>query len=154
MNLKELLNSKVSHKAMMISASIAVLIFVFSAGVFVGIEKAKFSYGWGENYFSNFAGSSSLNGGPFTDHNPFWDKNYINPHGLLGQIIEIDDDGFIMTSANQIEMSVQINQQTIIKNHRDNLKFSDLKIGNQVIVIGEPGEQGEVDARFIRINNN
>jgi hypothetical protein len=152
MTIRDILNSKASRDILMVSASIVVLIFVFSAGVFVGIEKAKFSYGWGESYYSNFAGPSQPS--PLAGQNPFWDKNYISPHGVLGKIIEIDADGFVMTGNNQAEMPIQVGKQTIIKNHRDTLKFTDFKIGDQVIVIGQPGGQGEINATFIRINNS
>jgi len=154
MNLKEILSSKYFKQAIWVVASLMVLFFVFSAGVFVGLEKARFSYGWGENYFNNFAGPRQPTDGFFGGRDPFWDKNYINPRGLFGQIIEVDDGGFVMIGANHAEIPVRAGGQTIIKNRRDNLKLSDLKIGDQAIVIGAPGGRGEINAKFIRIDDN
>ncbi|MDD5527658.1 MAG: hypothetical protein PHO56_01635 [Patescibacteria group bacterium] len=153
MNIKEIINSKLFRVILTWAACLVILVFVFSAGVFVGLEKAKFSYGWSENYYRNFIDPRGPVTTPFGGRNPFWDKNYVNPHGLFGQIIEVDDDGFILLGANQTEMPVQVNEQTIIKNSRDNLKLSDLKIGEQAVVIGAPGEQGEIEAKLIRIDD-
>lgn len=153
MSLKDLLNSKKFRAVMMVFGCLAVLVFVFSAGVFIGNEKAKFSYGWGENYYKNFVDPR----GPVAQlpgiQNLFWDKNYISPHGLSGQIIEINSGGFLLAGANQTEVPVEVDKSTIIKDRHNNLKFSDLKIGEQAVVIGAPGEQGDIDAKFIRINN-
>jgi hypothetical protein len=154
MNIKDFINSKLFRNILTGAACLVVLVLVFSAGVFVGSEKVKFSDGWGENYYRNFVDPR----GPVSAlpgiQDPFWDKNYITPHGLLGQIIEIDDNGFVMTGANQVEVPVQISNQTIIKDRHSDLKFSDLKIGEQAVVIGQPGGQGVINAKFIRINNN
>jgi hypothetical protein len=154
MSLKDFINSKLFRNILTGAACLVVLVLVFSTGVFVGSEKVKFSDGWGENYYRNFVDPR----GPVLAlpgiQDPFWDKNYITPHGLLGQIIEIDEDGFVMTGSNQMEVPVQTSKQTIIKDRHSDLKFSDLKIGEQAVVIGEPGGQGVIDAKFIRINNN
>jgi len=153
MNIKELINSKLFRNILTGAACLVILVLVFSAGVFVGSEKVKFSDGWGENYYRNFVDPR----GPVVSlpgiKDPFWDKNYINPHGLFGKIIEVDDDGFILADANRIEIPVQVDRQTIIKDRRGNLKLSDLKVDDQAVIIGAPGDDGQIDAKFVRINN-
>ncbi len=136
-----------------VAACLVVLVLVFSAGVFVGIEKAKFSYGWGENYYRNFVDPRGPSIGPLDSHNPFWDKTYISPHGLLGQIIELNDHGFVLVGKNQTEVPVEVDNQTIIENQRGSLKLSELKIGDQAVVIGAPDSEGEIEAKLVRIDN-
>jgi hypothetical protein len=151
MNLKEFFNSKVFKQAMLAAAVLAVLFFIFSAGVFVGLEKAKFSYGWGENYFRNFAGERGPENGPFGGRDPFWDKNYLNPHGIFGEIIKIDQDSLVISDFHNVEIPVYVQVDTAIRNNQNNLKISDLKIGDKIIIIGSPDDQGGVKAKLIRI---
>jgi cell shape-determining protein MreC len=153
MNLKELINSSLVRRVLLVAAGAVVLVFVFSAGVFVGIEKVKFSYGWGENYYRNFVDPRGLVIGPIVARNPFWDKNYLSPHGLVGQIIEVNENGFVLLGANQNEVPVEVDSETIIKNQRNNLKLSDLKIGDQAVVFGAPDDQGEIEAKLVRIDS-
>ncbi|HTX86967.1 MAG TPA: hypothetical protein VMC41_02800 [Candidatus Nanoarchaeia archaeon] len=153
MNIKEIINSPLIRRVLLGAAGAVVLVLVFSAGVFVGIEKVKFSYGWGENYYRNFVDPRGPAIGPLVARNPFWDKNYISPHGLLGQIIEVDENGFVLLGLNQTEVLVEVDGNTVIKNQRNNLKLSDLKIGEQAVVIGAPSDQGEIQAKLVRIDN-
>jgi hypothetical protein len=153
MKIADIIKTKIFRNVLFGAACLVVLVFVFSAGVFVGIEKAKFSYGWGENYYRNFIDPRGPLNGVLGSQDPFWDKNYISPHGLSGKIIELDDNGFILMGANQMEMPVQVGDDTIIRNQSDNLKLSDLKIGDNAVVIGAPGEQGEIEAKFVRIDD-
>jgi hypothetical protein len=151
MSLKEIINSKYFKQTLLVVASLAILVFVFSAGVFVGLEKAKFSYGWGENYFRNFAGPGGLPDRPFGGHDPFWDKSYINPHGIFGAIIKINQDSFIISDTHELEIPILVQGDTVIKNHDQNLNISGLKVGDKVIVIGAPDNRGGVAAKLIRI---
>jgi hypothetical protein len=153
MKVGDVIKSKIFHNILLGAACLVVLVFVFSAGVFVGIEKAKFSYGWGENYYRNFIDPRGPLNGALGSQSPFWDKIYITPHGLSGKIIELNDDGFVMSGANQTEVPVDVDNQTIIRNQHDNLKLSDLKISDQAVVIGEPDGQGEIMAKFVRIDD-
>jgi len=153
MSLKDLLNSKKFRAILMVFGCLVVLVFVFSAGVFVGNEKAKFSYGWGESYYKNFVDPRGPVAALPGIQDPFWNQNYISPHGLSGQIIEINNWGFVIAGTNQTEVPVEVDDNTIIRDRHNNLKFSDLKIGEQAVVIGAPGPQGEIDAKLVRVNN-
>jgi hypothetical protein len=152
-NFKEIINSKLFRTILTVAAGLVVLVFVFSAGVFVGIEKARFSYGWGENYYRNFIDSKPPMMGPVNAQNPFWDKSYMNPHGLLGEIISIDDDGLVLQGPNDMEIPVSISDSATIRNHRQNLKLKDLNIGMRIVVIGAPNDQGGIEAKFIRVDD-
>ncbi|HTW96575.1 MAG TPA: hypothetical protein VMD74_02870 [Candidatus Methylomirabilis sp.] len=151
MNLKDLFTSVYFKNFLLALGGAVILIFVFSAGVFVGVERAKFSYGWGENYFRNFVASpGSLPGLPGRE--PFWDKSYLNPHGLVGEIIKIDDNSVILKDQNNLEIPVIVDDDTAIRNRQQNLRFEDLQVGDHLVVIGAPDNQGEISAKFIRVN--
>jgi hypothetical protein len=150
---KAIANYKILRVVAMIAGCAVVLVFVFAAGVFVGVEKARFSYGWGENYYRNFVDDPVDQNSPGASKDIFWDKNYITPHGVAGEIIEIDDSGMILRGPNDMEIPVSFSKSMTIKDNKHNLKIKDLNIGINVVVIGAPNDQGAVSAKFIRIDN-
>ena len=44
-----------------------------------------------------------------------------------------------------------MNDKTIIVYQRKNIKLSDLKIGESVVVIGDPNNKGQIQAELIRV---
>lgn len=123
-----------------------ILLLVFQAGVFVGLRKAGFSYKWGENYHRNFGGPR----GGFMGI-PMMDKEYLNPHGTFGKIIKIELPTIIIQSQNEAEKTIFIKDDTAIRRLNETIKSADLKVGDQVVVIGEPNEQGQIEAKLIRV---
>ncbi len=123
---------------------LAVLIGTFSLGVFVGYHKARFSYAWGENYHNNFGGPR---GGLFQD---FSGKEFMDAHGTFGQVVKIDGSTLVVKGSDNVEKIVVVNDDTSIMRLKNAIKISDLKINDNIVVIGEPNEQGQIEAKFIR----
>ena len=123
---------------------LAILMGTFSLGVFVGYHKARFSYAWGENYHNNFGGPR---GGLFKD---FSGKEFIDAHGTYGQIVKVTSSTLIVKGRANVEKIVVVNDDTSIMRLRGVIKISGLKINDNIIVIGEPNEQGQIEAKFIR----
>lgn len=129
----------------------AILLFVFWAGMFVASKKADFSFKWGENYHRNFAGPQE---GFFSD---FMGKDFMDAHGIFGQIIKIDPSTssgqavLVIKDKDNTEKVVLIKDDTTIRRFRDNLKLSDLKVGDYIVVIGDPNDAGQIEAKLIRI---
>jgi len=123
---------------------LAILMGTFSLGVFVGYHKARFSYAWGENYHNNFGGPR---GGLFKD---FSGKEFIDAHGTYGQIVKVTSSTLIVKGRDNVEKIVVVNDDTSIMRLRGVIKISGLKINDNIIVIGEPNEQGQIEAKFIR----
>ncbi len=148
-NLKNFIKSK---KFIIVIAgffSLALLTGIFGLGVAVGYQKANFSYAWGENYHRNFGGPK---GGFVHDFSRnFGDKDFINGHGIFGQIIKIDDNMIIVKGKDGVEKPVIISDKTTVNKWRESIKISDLKVDDQIIIIGDPNEQGQIEAKFIRI---
>ncbi len=138
-----------------------VLIIVFKTGEFVGYRKARFFERWGENYHRNF-------GGPrdgffpsfrydFDDSTPFG-ASFSAPssiHGVFGTIIKIDNTAsstfLTVKGEDNMEKIVSLSDNTTIVSRRDIIKASELKIDDRVAVIGAPNEQGQIEAKFIRV---
>jgi hypothetical protein len=121
---------------------------IFKAGMFVGAMKANFSFHWAEQYHKNFAGPRA---GFFGDWRmpPFGD--FIEGHGTFGEIIKIEGNNLIVRGRENIEKIVLVNEKTIIKFGFKDIKISDLKVGDMIVIIGSPNEQGQIEAKLIRV---
>jgi len=125
-------------------AGLAIIVLIFGAGVFVGGLKAKFSCHWAENYHKNFAGPKN---GFMEDWRkiPPMPGDLIESHGAFGEIIEMQENSFVMKGRENIEKVVLIKPDTIIN------KKGELAVGDQVVVIGSPNDNGQIEAKLIRI---
>ncbi len=126
---------------------LALLVISFSVGVAVGYHKASFSYAWGEHYDRNFGGPRhgifGMHGSPL----------FMNAHGIFGTIIKIDNNTLVIKDKDSTEKIVRVNDNTTIKKLRQTISLKDLVIDQRVIVIGEPNDQGQIEAKFIRVLN-
>ncbi len=129
--------------------ALVVLLMVFKAGVFVGYKKANFSYSWGENYQRNFGGPRGEFLGDF--RHGFGDKDFINSHGTFGSIIKIDGSTLIAKGSDNVEKTILVSDKTTITSRRETIKVSDLKVDDRVVIIGSPNEQGQIEAKLIRV---
>ncbi len=125
--------------------AVILLLVVFQLGVFVGAHKAEFSYNWSHNYHQMFGGPR---GGFFRN---FDGRDFIGGHGAAGQIANIQDNQVIIKGRDGIEKSILVGTDTAINKMGQSLKITDLKINDNVVVIGEPTTNGSVEARIIRV---
>jgi len=152
---KSLKNKDIPLKVIKIILVFIILFTIFGLGMFVGEIKARFSFHWFENYHKNFAGPE---GGFINDWQklPFPPGDILEAHGTFGKIIKINNGDFVIEGKDNIERIIKINERTVIRsfsNMNASLKFSDLKVGDYVVIIGAANEEGQIDAQFIRILN-
>lgn len=143
----------VKSKTLKITAAVLGLVFllllVFSGGVAVGIRKARFSGRFIQNYERNFVGGPDR--GPAGMMHDFPGRDFRNPHGLAGNIISVSDNTLTVRDRDGMEISVNVTDKTVIKKGGSDLKITDLKPDEKVTVLGKPGEDGKVNADFIRV---
>lgn len=142
-------------------AGFAIIILIFGAGMIVGGMKAKFSYHWAESYHKNFAGPRSGFLGDWRSM-PSLPGDFIEAHGAFGEVIsilsssataedeELKNNGFIVKGQGDIEKIVITNKDTVIKKGMETIEDS-LKVGDRVVIIGSPNEEGQIEAKLIRI---
>jgi hypothetical protein len=128
--------------------AIVVIVLIFGLGVFVGEKKAKFSYLWAENYHRMFAGPKAgflgnLKMPPFDE--------FIEGHGTFGEIIKIEGNNLVVKGRGNVEKVIVLTEKTVIKSGREDIKFSDLKIGDMIVIIGSPNDKGQIEAKLIRV---
>jgi len=151
MELKQLIQSKPYMALVLLVAAIAVIFLIFGAGMYVGYHKARFSYQWGENYHKNFGGPR---GGIFRD---FGGKDLIDANGIDGRVIKVvpsTNSGqaatLIIKGRDNVEKIVLVKEDTVIRRFTETIKLGDLKVDNNIVAIGEPNDQGQIEAKFIR----
>ena len=133
-------------------AGLAAAILIFGAGVKVGGLKARYAYRWADNYHKNFAGPGR--GFMMDDWRNFTKEDFMEGHGVFGEIIELNGQNLIIKGAKDTENIIIINQDTVLKKRRDTVAKDALKIGDKVVIIGSPNEQGQIEAKLIRIFNS
>jgi len=92
--------------------------------------------------------------GRFGFFEEFPDRGFRNAHGLSGSIISITDSNIVIKDRDNKENTVAVSDKTTIKKHREDLKLSDLKQGDEVVVVGSPDDNGVVNADLVRVFNN
>lgn len=152
--MKDIIKSKKFKIAAIVVGIIIAELVIFSGGVAVGFKKARFSYQWGEHYERNFMKPSRQGFPGFM--NEMKGKGLRNAHGLSGNIISITDSNIVIKDQDGNEDTIVIADKTLIKSRGTDLKLSDLKAGDRVVILGRPSDNGVVSADLIRVfeNNN
>lgn len=152
MNYKNLLQKDVPTKTVLVAfGALIVALLIFQAGIFVGYRKASFSYGSGDNFHRMFGaperhgmmdrdGMRGIMGGEFT-----------SAYGTTGTIVKINLPTIIVAGTDKVEKVVVVNEKTILRQFRNDVKNEDLKVGDSVVVIGSPNDKAQIEARLIRV---
>jgi len=151
---KTFIDSNKSKIITIIIGGILIALISFAAGAAVGFKKAKFSYKWGENYERNFIGPPPPPPGPMGFFPDFSGRDFRNAHGLAGKIISTTDNKLIIQDRDNKENTVSVTDKTIIKQGRSDLKLGDLKQNDDIIVVGNPDDNGVINADLIRVFNS
>jgi len=134
--------------------ALVILIGTFGVGVAVGYRKANFSYGWGENYHTNFGGPRAGFMGRSPMAGPMMGDDFINSHGTTGLIMEIDGNNLVVDGNNTPEKIIVVADKTVIRRGQQNIKLQDLKVGDLTVTIGSPNASGQIEADLIRVFNS
>ena len=145
--MKTFLSSQAFKKILLVIGGIAVVFLIFGFGVMIGYHSALFSSSWGQNYYRNFYGNGPQNGpmGGFVARAPF------NDHGVTGSVIDVSSSSVSIRDDDNNERSIVISSDTIIKKMDNTIYISMIAIGDKIAAIGEPNENGQVRARFVRV---
>jgi len=148
--MKDIVPSKGIHAVLWILGVLVILLLVFGAGIAVGYRSGLFASRFGEDYYHNFLGEGSgfsgmMGGGMIGGPVP------INQHGTIGTVISVGSSTIATKDQSGNEQSIVIDEGTVIREMNRTISIADIQDGNQVAVIGEPNDTGQIHARFIRI---
>lgn len=145
MELNKFFQSKGFKLSVLIICGLIIVLAAFWAGLFIGFRQARFSFAWGENYHRNFGGPGQMMP---PDLNA---RNFIPPHGVFGKVIKIDGSTLVIKGSDGMEKLVIVNENTAIQEFRDQVQLNDLKVDDEIVVIGEPNDSGQIEAKLIRL---
>jgi len=128
-DIKNVFESKVAFRILAGVGIVLVSLLIFSAGITIGFHKASFGRAWGDNY----------------------ERNFPNANGAVGKIIKIQLPTIIVQDKDNTEKVILIKDDTKIQKMMSVIKASDLVVDNFVVIIGSPNNQGQIEAKLIRI---
>lgn len=92
---------------------------------------------------------------------PYWERRHTYPdffpnklsgHGVLGTIQTLGKSTLVVKDRTGALKTVLVDSRTRIRRERTDITISDLKINEQVVILGEPQEsESAIKARIIRV---
>lgn len=124
---------------------------VFGVGIGIGIAVVALAvFGAGYVTGAGRAGAFPLWGRHSGLPRPFVPTRF--GHGIVGTIDSIGNDTFIVKERDGGMKTVLVDSQTLIRRDTGAIAFSDLRTGEQVIVLGNPQEkEAAVKAKLVRV---
>ncbi len=137
------IGSKLVRQIIFIIGAGIIALLMFCIGVFVGVHWEKFDKDWGDHYFENF-------GRPHTGL-PGTMGQSGNAFGATGKILSVNLPVISVQDSDGKEKIIVISDDTDFQIGRQEVDSSSLIPGINIVVIGSPNPQGQIDAKFIRI---
>jgi hypothetical protein len=164
-HLKQITQSKYFVTALGALGCLIAAAIVFAAGVHVGERRARYSYQWGANYERNFLGGpremmdgprgpigrGAFGGGPLEMMQALEGRDFRNSHGVSGEVTAISDNTIIIKDRDGKENTILVDDKTIIKDGRSDIKITDLSNDEKIVAMGTPGDDGVIKADLIRV---
>lgn len=144
--MSNVLESKKVRAVLWTLGGLILLFVVFGLGIAVGYERAGFAAGFDRNYFRIFFG-----GPPSGTISMMAPPMPVGMHGVVGSVIDVGTSTISVTNQESNEQSIAVSSGTVIRDGNNTVTIGDVAVGDQIAVIGEPNDQGQVAARFIRI---
>lgn len=151
--IKDILKTKIFKISIIIFSIVSLFLLAFDLGISVGFRKASFSYKWRDNYNNNIFPRKECMEPPFNDRfeEPL-ERGFINSSGATGEIIKINEDfSLIIKDFDNTEKIIILNNNTAIREFKEQFTKEDLRVGQKVVIIGDPKDSGEIEAKLIRI---
>ena len=145
-HLENWMKSKNVHLGIIILSVFIVALLIFQAGMTVGFMRASYDRDWNNHYLENF--------GPGINNpiNRMSESNRApNDHGAFGKIISVSLPTVTILGPDTIEKTIVIAPDTIMRDMHDPVQPTDLVPNMNMVVIGIPNTQGQIEAKFIRI---
>lgn len=125
---------------------LVVLLLAFKVGVSVGTRKAEFTCQWSENYHRNFGGPPPGGFMQLLDRD-----EAVQAHGVFGSVIQTATGSLIIKQNDGVEKVVLVGDDTVIQLLRQRVPLNEVHVNETAVVIGEPNDQGQIEATFIRL---
>ena len=146
LDIKKIIESKKTMRVLYSLGAIVLALFIFHAGVLVGFRKATFSYRFGDTYYHKAFGDRKESFRMGMRRNEF-----SIGHGAAGKVVSLELPKITILGRDGVEKTVVIDNRTEIRQFRETATTTDIKIDDYAVVLGSPNEQGEIQAKLIRL---
>ncbi len=148
--IKNILNSRDFRIVLYTTLSLAVLFCIFHLGTIAGHKRAMFNCNWGRNYEANFGAPRMNPLPPNKGRGEF--RNFPNANGSIGKIIKISlPNVIVFDDKESTEKVVVIDEKTQIRKARETITKEELKLEDAIVVVGNPNDKGQIEAKLIRV---
>ncbi len=139
-------DSKNVRRVLMVLVILIIVLGVFKLGEVVGYRRAQFAGRFGDSFDRNFNGFSGAPPGSMP-------RELLPPggHGALGIIASIALPNIIVADRDGLEKTIHISSTTDIREFRYQIASTSLTVGESVIVLGMPGDAGQIEATLVRV---
>lgn len=157
MNSNKIFQSKEFKVLVLSLTGLIAVCAIFEAGMIVGYKKGIYAYRWQEHYEQNFGGPrgrSPFDGkhlSPMMGIRHFVGSDMMGAHGISGTIIKVDELTIVMRGKDDVEKIIVLDSYARIKRAHDTIHITDLKPQDTIVVIGNPNDAGQIEAKFIRV---
>ncbi len=141
----------ITSKAVQIVLGVLIVLLLlclaFLAGVKTNERRTRHFSNWCDHYpdmLKPHRGSKTLI--PAPPHRPM-----PLPNGVFGRILSATGTNFMIEGQDQFEQNVLITSSTVLRVDRGTASLGDLRPDREVGVFGLPNEQGQIEARLIRL---
>jgi hypothetical protein len=125
-------------------ALVAVFV-ILRIGMFVGYQRAEYSFHWGDEYHQMFGGPPQGFLDDFNGH------GFVDAHGLFGDVLGVRGNEIMMRDKDGTEKIVVISPETVIRRQMNNLPVEKITPQMRIVIIGEPEDDGRIEAKMIRV---
>ncbi len=128
-----------------IVVGLILILMAFWFGMYVGERRAGFARGWGDNYGMIF-GQPRMGFFPEPGENPI-------PRGFGngGVVLKVEGNTIAIKGNDNVEKTVVVSNLTSIREGASSISADKINPGDSVIIIGDPNNSGQIQARFIRV---
>ena len=148
MSWKEISQNKKFKVLVSIIFIFVIVLIIFQAGMYVGLRKAGFSARLGDNFERNFR---DPRGGGFMPRGFPGGVGMPIGHGAVGEIVSIALPFVVVAGPDNLEKTLVVSTTTEIREFRNTIQANELAVGDFIIVLGTPNDEGQVNAKLIRL---
>jgi hypothetical protein len=149
MKIEDMYSSKIVRNIIIGIGIVIIILGVLQVGMSVGEHRARFAGEFGNNFERNFMEprGGMMRGLGFDEMMP-------GGHGAVGEIVSINLPQIIVSGPDNLEKTILVGTSTVVRRFQENIQSSELKTNDFVVVIGNPNDSGQVEAKLIRIMPN
>ncbi len=142
--MSEFIKSRLVRTILIALGSLVILSGVFALGARMGQRQERHFTRWSEGYDRMF-------GRPGPGGLPPGRPMFPMEHAIFGKVISMSTSTMVVQGKEGIEQSVTMASSTEIRAGRETIAIKDIKPDAEVAIFGAPNEQGQIEARLIRV---